>query len=297
MVEINLLKFFDKSFSEIDELLHAKKELNGTEEKEELTTVIKQKKKRAPALTYLILATFFVILSFTGYKFYELIKSNLVTVSHEEVKNNTKPAPPTKPRETPKEERSIVEDTINGEDIVIGSIEFIDENITTSSIDKALLDNNSKLSLQSEKEPKIETKNEKPLKTEPTKTTYTLKLYYVDSQILERIKKKLQANPDKKLKILGQNSKIITKWLLYKPTKGTNQFIGSREVSFIKSFNNKNEAIAYAKRRNIPAIIVKRSEREISYDLTINNFSSRDEAFQFIKDFNINSKNIGIGES
>lgn len=297
MVEINLLKFFDKSFSEIDELLHGKQQRNETEEKEELTSVIKQKKKKSHALTYLILATLFIVISFSGYKFYELIKSNLVTVSNEGVKNSAKPGPPAQPKEAPKEENLIVEDTINGEDIVIGSIEFIDENITTASIDKALLDNNSEVSLQGNSKPKIEAKNEKPLKTEPIKTTYTLKLYYINDQTLDRIKKKLQSNPNKKLKILGKNSKTITKWFLYKPTKGTNQFIGSREVAFIKSFVSKNEAIEFAKRRNIPAIIVKKSEREISYDLTINNFSSRDEAFQFIKDFNINSKNIGIQES
>jgi hypothetical protein len=297
MVEINLLKFFDKSFSEIDELLHGKQQRNETEEKEELTSVIKQKKKKSHALTYLILATLFIVISFSGYKFYELIKSNLVTVSNEGVKNSAKPGPPAQPKEAPKEENLIAEDTINGEDIVIGSIEFIDENITTASIDKALLDNNSEVSLQGNSKPKIEAKNEKPLKTEPIKTTYTLKLYYINDQTLDRIKKKLQSNPNKKLKILGKNSKTITKWFLYKPTKGTNQFIGSREVAFIKSFVSKNEAIEFAKRRNIPAIIVKKSEREISYDLTINNFSSRDEAFQFIKDFNINSKNIGIQES
>lgn len=298
MIEIDLLKFFDKSFSEIDELLHSKQSINNAEEeKEELTSVIKEKKKKSSVLVYLTAAALFIIVGFTGYKFYELIKSNLVTLPQQETENKEAQAPPTQPEEIPKDKSIITENTMNEEDIVIGTIEFVNENITPVPLVNTSLDNKSTVPLQDKTESKIAVADKEPQKPEPIKATYTLKLYYVNNQTLNSIKKKLQHYPDYKLKILGKNSKTKTKWFLYKPTKGTNQFIGSREVAFIRSFDSKEEAIAYAKRNNMPAIIVKKSEREISYDITINNFKSSNEAYNFIKNFNINSKHIGVEKS
>jgi len=39
---------------------------------------------------------------FTGYKFYELIKSNLVTLPQQETENKEAQAPPTQPEEIPR---------------------------------------------------------------------------------------------------------------------------------------------------------------------------------------------------
>ncbi len=299
MIEIDLLKFFDKSFSEIDEILHRKKDVNeAIDEKEELTSIIKQKRKKSYIFVYLTLAALIVVIGFTGFKFYELIKYNLVTLPSEELKNNKNQiSTSSKPTEITPDENIVSDYTVKGEDIVIGTIEFVGENLPAISLNDT--NNNVKKpeSPRIAKNDNIDLQNKQLPKSTQIETTYSVKLYYVDPQILDNIKRKIQSYPGKKIKILGKNSKTKTIWNLYKPTKGTNKFIGSLEVTFIKSFNSKEEAIRFAKTKNIPAIIVKKSRNIISYDLMINNFSDRKEASEFISSFNIGRKNIRIQEN
>lgn len=295
MIEIDLLKFFDKSFSEIDEILHRKQNFNEVfEEKEELSSIVKQKKKSF-ILKYLTLTTIIIIISFTGYKFYELIKHNLVTIPPKKVKNEQEqPLTNTKSLEVTPHKNITPSYTVHGEDIVIGTIEFLGKNLPPLSIDNTTHNAKTKVPIV----PKIENKDKEQQKqlstTTPEKNLYNVKLYYIDNHVLEDIKRKLQSYPGIELKILGKNRGSDTKWDLYKPTKGTNKYIGSREVAFIKTFNNKNEAIRFAKSRNIPAIIVKKSDVKITYDLLISNFHSKEEALDFVKSFNISKENVGI---
>lgn len=298
MIEIDLLKYFDKSFSEIDEILHSKKGIyEQEEEKDELTSVIKQKKKKSYALTYLTFAALFIIAGLTGYKFYNIIKQNLVTLTPHEEKTNKQTIPPIKASEPTPEKETIPTYKLEGEDVVIGTIEFLGENLPPIAINNIKIKENTEVKLSRSPQTEIKSdieKKESTKKEMPAISTYSVKLYYIDSNILENIKKKLQSHPDKKLSILGKNTKGITKWYLYKPTKGTKNFIGSREVAFIKSFNSKYDAINYAKKQNISAIIVKKSIGDISYDLTISGFNSIQDVLDFIKPFNIEKKSFHI---
>jgi hypothetical protein len=298
MIEIDLLKFFDKSFSEIDEILHRKEDVSEViDEKEELTSIIKQRRKKTYIFTYLTIAALIVVIGFTGFKFYELIKYNLVTLPPEKVKNDKEQiSTSNKPRETTPDVNLVPEYTVKGEDIVIGTIEFVGENLPAISLNDTNHVKKPEIP-KITKNDNIDLQNKEHPKSTQIETTYSVKLYYVDPQMLDNIKRKIQSYPDKQIKILGKNSEIKTIWNLYKPTKGTNKFIGSREVAFIKSFTSKEEAIRFAKTKNIPAIIVKKSRNIISYDLIISNFSDKQEASEFVSSFNINRKHIRIQEN
>jgi hypothetical protein len=312
MIEIDLLKYFDKSFSEIDELLHNKIETQEDfNEKDELTTVIDKGKRKSALLKYLVFSVLIIVISFSGFKFYQLIKSNLKTIPQQESKITTE-TNIIKSDESLQQKSENVDTkskTDNNDVIVLGTIELLGENLPPLSTDNLSKEKDRQIPTKPTKNQNIEIPNrehknlesnaEKENKETPEKRVnknFYIKLYYIDTQALENIKNKLKSYSKKELKILGKNTKNIAQWYLYKPTKGTNYFIGNREVALIKTFNNKNEAIRFAKDNHIPAIIVKKSKNEISYDLIITGFDSKSEANEFIKPFKINKNKIRILE-
>ncbi|MDY6821786.1 MAG: SPOR domain-containing protein [Deferribacterota bacterium] len=280
MIEIDLLKFIDKSYSEIDEILHKKggyeEEL---EEKKEIKGALDKKSVFRP-FKYASIILILCIVVFICFKFlYPRIM---------DVFNNSKP--------TTREVAEVVNEKLtedtevtqklqdqlenkNNNEIVVATIDFLVDNLSEYVPSDSA---NDKVNIDSEK-----------VKEEVRKALYKVKLYYIKKADLDRINSFASMN-NLNVEKLGTNVNSYSVWSLYVPKKGTNKYIGEREVAFIKSFKNKKEAIDYAKNKGVNAIIVKESRKKYSYDVIVEGFNNKEDANDFINEFNIEREKIRI---
>jgi hypothetical protein len=280
MIELNLLKFLDKSFSEISEILHSEK-LDVTPKSEDLEEarpyeVAKRAKKKSR--TAVFASSFFIILL-------ALIMMIFLSDYHKKEAVN---------KEEKKRAATINIVTENksldkaADIIVIGSIEFIDDipeivktNEQTNTLKKDIV------------KTRVGRVTSKPSPVKAINTCNATVLN-IDENTFYKIKKEIMQSDNLKVGVFKKHVKSSTVWEVYKPAKGTKKFIAGREVSLVKSFQKKESAINFAKKNVKPAVIKKEIKIYTTFDITINNFESQKDALDFLKKFNINRNKIKI---
>jgi hypothetical protein len=293
MIELNLLKYLDLSFSEIYQIEHGE-----IEQKESIIETEIEKKevgKKLPtsflllALALVIAIIIVVILYFAFFNKKDASPIKKTTVKKEKIHKKYNPE-------------------FNKKYKKIGSITFIDEPINTDNKTEKKSNKYDKPEIKKENikvSPKKEIKksnivkpikhkqNNKTSKTKPITYKYYASYENINKNELIYLKKKLKA---KRLLYEVEKTKLIVKkyFYLYKQDKKGKKKIAERNVTFIKKFSNKNSALNYAKKYNIPAIILIKNEKERLYFIKVYPFSNQRNAINFVKKNKFKGKIVKI---
>ncbi|MGA1846475.1 hypothetical protein [Deferribacter abyssi] len=244
MTKINLLKYFDKSFSEIYQIEH--EEIEKTSSKE----VPKRVRNYLLTLSYLLV---FILLLFAGYFTYKVFYSSKKTAK----KNSTSIKMQVQPKQNKKTAKPQ-----KGKYIKIAEIKILDKtnysitpkediNLTRKKTTKHITNN-----YNSTKSSKIILKKEKP-----KKITYYYKLtfYKVDSANFNKLKS-LAKKYNLKFKQLKKYKVIKSIWRVYVVSPGSTQYIAGKPVKYLKYFENKYEAIQFAKNNKLKKAVIKKDK-------------------------------------
>lgn len=118
---------------------------------------------------------------------------------------------------------------------------------------------------------------------------------YLDISRNELIKlKKVVQQSNKKYIVDRTKLKKKTLWQLYKRDANGTKVIADRKVKFIKSFNTKDLAVNYAKKHNVPAIILSKKTEERFYFINVYPFTSKQDANKFKKRTTFIKKSVKI---
>jgi len=288
MTEINLLKYLNKSFSEIYEIEHS-------------VEVQPQKKKKFSLFTIYLISGSVLLMG-------AILMTTLLIFNEPEREEKAK-----------KVSENIVLDNVNKKDKivseykVIGTINIIDNTSTKQS-------NPTKVYVQKRKSaPKI-TEKENVIKNNANPTVQNIKAVPKGKVDNKNISKEIQnKNKTKKYYIIsienideksynlllknnkGKHIKITKKWTIntktwdvYVQENGTKQYIGGVEVKKIRTFKSKDEAIIFAKKLS-QKIIIKSNDQKINYfNVEVSDFNSVDEAKTYAKNINIIGKVLKI---
>lgn len=286
MIEINLLKYLNKSFSEIYEIEHS-------------IEVQPQKKRKFSLFKIYLVSNFILLTGATIITFILILKEpenneKVKTVSENILLDNTNK-----------------KDTLLSEYKVIGTISIAD-NLSTKGSSEFVVDiklpkntpettDKDKIIKQTQTVQNINPDSKANVNKENTSKKIqdkkTDKQYYIIS--IENI-------DDKTYKLLLKNAKgkniTITKkwtvnnktWDVYVEENGTKVYIGGYEVKKIKTFKSKDEAILFAKKLSRKIIIKSNDDKIDYYNIEISNFNSVDEAKRYAKNINISVKVLKI---
>jgi len=288
MTEINLLKYLNKSFSEIYEIEHS-------------VEVQPQKKKKFSLFTIYLISGSILLMG-------AILMTILLILKEPEREEKAKTV-----------SENIVLDNVNKKDKivseykVIGTINIID-NISTKQSNPTEVDvQKTKSALKTTEKEKVIKNNVNPtvqnIKAVPKakvdnkniskeiQNKNTTKQYYIIS--IEDIDDKsysllLKNNKGKHIKITKKWTINTKTWDVYVQENGTKQYIGGVEVKKIKTFKSKDEAIIFAKKLS-RKIIIKSNDHKINYfNVEISDFNSVDEAKAYAKNINIRGKVLKI---
>ncbi|MCX8083703.1 MAG: hypothetical protein N3C60_02150 [Calditerrivibrio sp.] len=297
MIRLNLLRFFDKSFSEIYQITHGEIQLQEEEEvlesTEQVESVPTPKKKVSRLLIY-SLTGFSVLLivsaSVFGYFYYKMLQLKKEVEKKKQIVeqvNNKKP-PVTKPNDNV---TSVDNDTAEfAEFKVIGEIVFIDE----EKDKKKTVDN-----ISSVRKIDNDTKDkaiDKPYLSSDTKSNYQLVIEDCYPGELDRIKAALK---DGKLSYSSKEVERL-KMVVYKAYKYTDKsdvYIGNKPVLFLGYFYSKEEAVNFLRENSIKGVITSKQEEVIKYHVTVGSFSKEDEVYSFLAKLGLNNKKVFINKS
>lgn len=115
----------------------------------------------------------------------------------------------------------------------------------------------------------------------------------ISRQELIQLKKKVK---QKRLSYSVAKTKLRTNkvWQLYRQDPAGKKRIADRSVIFIKNFNKKDSAVTYAKKHQIPAIIISKEIEERYYFINVYPFSSQKTAISFSKSTAFPKKSVRI---
>ncbi|KAA0257985.1 hypothetical protein FHQ18_06220 [Deferribacter autotrophicus] len=254
MTKINLLKYFDKSFSEIYQIEHG--------EIEETPSKKSPKRVRIHLLTLSYLLAF-ILLILAGFFTYKLFHKPNKTITQKPIKTETPTQIKTDKKTVKPSEKKYVK---------IAEIKILDETnngITPKQQPDLSKKNEIKHKTNTHKPSKPSTNNEVK-KEKPKKITYYYKLtfYKVDSTNFNKLKSFAQKY-NLHLKQLKKYKVIKTIWRVYAISPGASQYIAGKPVKYLKYFGNKNKAIQYVKSKKLKAVIKKDKIIYYLYDLSL----------------------------
>ncbi|UOD34357.1 hypothetical protein DSN97_09360 [Deferribacteraceae bacterium V6Fe1] len=288
MTEINLLKYLNKSFSEIYEIEHS-------------VEVQPQKKKKFSLFTIYLISGFILLIG-------AIVVTTMLILREpkKEEQANTFP-------------ENIILDNVNKKDKIVSEYKIIgtiniNDNISTREANKAATDvqatkseskltDNDKVIINKAVQPVKNVKavsnakaDEKNI-SKQIQNKNTAKQYYVIT--IEDVNEKTYNLLFKNAK--GKNIKITKRWTIntktwdvYVQENGTKEYIGGHEVKKIKTFKSKDEAIIFAKKLS-QKVIIKSKDAKINYfNIEISNFNSVDEAKIYARNINISGKVLKI---
>ncbi|MBZ4671954.1 hypothetical protein LF845_04270 [Deferribacterales bacterium Es71-Z0220] len=288
MIEINLLKYLNKSFSEIYEIEHS-------------VEVQPHKKKKFSLFTiYLISGSILLIGA--------IIVTTMLILREPKGEEKVKTFP-----------GNIIVDNTSKKDKavseykVIGTIN-INDNISTNEANTAkthteatksepkttnkdkIINSKAVQPLQNVKtapkaKPHVKNISEQKQDKNTTKPFYTISIENIDYKTYNLLLKNIKGKTIKITKRWTINTKT---WDVYVQENGTKEYIGGHEVKKIKTFKSKDEAIIFAKKLS-QKVIIKSKDAKINYfNIEISNFNSVDEAKIYARNINISGKVLKI---
>lgn len=284
MIEINLLKYLDKSFSEIYEIEHSVQEQP-------------QKKKKISFLKLYIVTGSVLLLLAIIVTFYLIIhekpsqEANNISIQKLPMSDN-------------------YSNTINKKEEykIIGTINVSDNeksnNLASKNNDNSKTDTKKIEKLNDTKNKDIvATEKTEPILPKKTDNSNNQKIKNISSSIYVILIDNISDNElrilkssikDKKISIINSLKKNEKIWELYIPASGTKTFIGQHEVKKIEEFRTKDDAIKYAKKLN-EKVFIKSKENIIRYHtVQISDFQNINEAKKYTEKITLKGKVLKI---
>jgi hypothetical protein len=281
--KINLLRYFDKSFSEIYQIEHGEilhendevldKDLEDNEHKA-INTRLTSRKRYNLAL-YFLMGLVLLGLIAGSFVYYKVYTAKEELSKKQTLKQTQKQAIPMD--NTAKTESNEAKDT---EFKKIGEILFLEEtpeNTNQTSKAKGITDNQHK----------------NITKGENIKQSYTIIIEKVYEGELDNIKLSL---PEYKVN-LETHLKERTKMMVYKAYKYTDKsktYIGKKPVVYVGSFYDKTDAINFLRSLLQTGVITSKMEDVSVYEVKISGFKSEPEISSFVNKLNLKNKNVKI---
>ena len=278
MVELNLLKYLKLNFAEIHQFEH------------EIIKVDETKKTGKKFPVFLLTAIIgLLILIGIGVSTYMFVLSPNNNKQVKKVKKATKKV-------------SLIE---NDKFKKIGSIKVLDKkpntntNTNTNTNEKPVKIKKQVIKKKTDIKPKTQKiivestlKEKKPVK-KIIPVTYNIICKDIRTSEYKRIKKYAKS---KKLKIniIKTHSTHHKIWVVFKPDHRGKKTLLDKKVKYITSFKTQNNAIKYAKKKNIPAIIVSKNLIKKYYNIKILGFKTEKDVKNFINIFHLSKKSVKI---
>jgi len=119
-----------------------------------------------------------------------------------------------------------------------------------------------------EKEPEKRKRDKRELITPVLTGNHTIVFRDVGESDASKIRV-LAENNDLKLNIIGSTKKSSRKWQVYKENPASKKIVAGKKVSFIKSFNKRNDAVKYLQNNKIAGLVVSDTTYYDYYDIEV----------------------------
>lgn len=278
MININLLKYFDKSFSEIYKIEH---ETEISDKKALLKNIFialsTSKNVYLPILIFLL-----ILFAYTSYNLWTTISKNNNRSQMNEKTNTAKESPTVKKNVSEKEVIPVTIDNDtqemkNTEQKTDTDIENTEKQRTVAKKNDSLK-NNTKTNMP---QPAIkQTKNENNKKERQNKKSYVIIVKGLDKNEIDNMQKLSETYGVKISKTLNLQEKKEL-WHVYTPDEHSNTLIGDIKVKIIATFKDKSKAVNFAENREGRFFIKKENVTYKEYNVKIEGFESINKAKQF----------------
>lgn len=301
MIRLNLLRFLDKSFSEIYQITHG--EIQLVEEEEELESsfqeeqVIEKKPKKLVLTLSILLGLILVIsLAVGGYFYYKLkLLEKEIALKKKQIVAQTQQA--IKPK--PMDNKPKVDDDYNelAEFKPIGEIVFLEEKeVERKPSEKSkgisiipAKDNGTVAQLIKEKDNTTKIGEVKQYK-------YNLVIEDCYSGDIDRIKNILKEFNLSYVSKEKERVKIVV-YKAYRYTDRSDIYIGNKPVVFLGYFYSKDEAVSFLRENSLKGVITSKMEEVVKYEVTVTSFNSESDIASFLVRSKLKNKKIRIDKS
>lgn len=307
MHRVNLLRYFDKSFSEIYQIEHGE----VVPEAEDLTVVtgdedapehiVKKQgisKSKFLKIFIYIISLLLVILSVIGGFVYYKIKSIEKEIANknklkEEVK---KQSDSVKHEAVPKDNGNNKEDNLDGlldeslkEFKQIGSIQFI-EDITVNKLSETDQQIDKKTdNVEPMRDEKIKKKNN----VKSNENAFAIIIDEIYLEEINRLKKFIsEFNVSFQTNLKGKEKKTLYK--AYRYVEKSSTYLGEKPVELLAVFYNKDEAVSFLRTISQKGVITSKVEDTYIYEVTISTFKSEEDLSNFINKANLKNKKYSV---
>ncbi|MEF3255893.1 MAG: hypothetical protein K6348_10120 [Deferribacterales bacterium] len=298
MLRLNLLRYFDKSFSQIYQIEHGEiaPESDDIVSEHETTDVVNEKtksyNKKYLKIAAIVMTFLFLITSGVAFFFYYKIKQLEKEIAQRQVQQKVNHEPKIKP--IPKDNQhgdDINKDKINEEDIdfvKIGTIQFLEENPIDNEEKKVanIKEENNKTVV---KDTKKDHKND----TGVQNVIFQLVIDKIYQGEIDRLKKYLS---DFKVSYqsVSKGKEKLTVYKAYRYVNRSNVYLGDKPVELLAIFYNKEEAINFLRGILQKGVITSKVEEVEVYEIIISSFKSETEVSNFIEKTKLKDKKYEI---
>lgn len=297
MIKLNLLRFLDKSFSEIYQITHGEieykeEEYDSVEISEEEPKEGKHLQNNRKKLIVVLSVVLGAVLLFSSvilvYFYYQTkviekqIAAKKNTLSPEEKIQKPKPADNIHKEVEPYNELNDFKP--------IGEIVFEE--------DKNIVANNSTLS-NYQKNETVDNKTEAKYtqkKDDNKQHKYSLVIEDCYPGEIEKIKSVIKDTNLSYVSTEKGRVKLVV-YKAYKYTEKSDVYIGNKPVNFLGYFYNKDEAVSFLRENSLKGIVTSKMEEVIVYKVEITPFNSESEISQFLVKTKLNNKKISVEKS
>lgn len=303
MHKINLLRYFDKSFSEIYQIEHGE----VAPEPEELTVVVEdatvpedvgkeyniKKGKFLKIFVYIfssLLVISFIVVGFVYYKIKSMEKEILnknklkqeVKKDNDSAKHNLIPKDNGNKKETDSE--MSLGESFN-EFKQIGSIQFI-EDVAEKNVSEI---NKQTDNVHQIKDDKIKNK----YNTKSNTNTFAIVIDEIYLEEINRLRKLIQEfNVSFQTNLKGKEKKTVYK--AYRYVEKSSIYLGEKPVELLAVFYNKDEAVSFLRTISQKGVITSKVEDTNIYEVIISTFKSEGDVSNFIEKANLKNKKYNV---
>lgn len=165
---------------------------------------------------------------------------------------------------------------------------------TEKTTDKKKVDENKKQEVKKEKPvtKPLKQENEKTQAAAPVIKTYSILFENIDEKQYNKVKE-ISGQNNTKLEVVDAYSNTYSVWKVYEKSDTGSEMFGNNKVNHIEDFLTQNDAVEYAKNRNIDALIKQVGITEKTYTVKLC-CSELNEAKQIAQKSNITDRIIKI---
>ncbi|TYB32691.1 MAG: hypothetical protein FXF49_10215 [Flexistipes sinusarabici] len=272
MIEINLLKYFDKSFSEIYRIENEPEVSDKKALIKKFFIILSTSKK-----VYLPVLLFLMILF--AFSLYNLGTTMSGMDSNIQTKNKTKIDRKSPPVKKNTEKKGVIPVTIDNDS---GEINGKDQKPVKAETAKTV----KQQSLEKESNKNLQSSTIKPIKNKKEQQntkSYVIIIKGLDKSKIDKLQKLSDTYGVKISKTLHSQTEMEL-WHVYVPDVHSDIQIGDIRVKTVATFSDKNKAVNFAKKRKGKFFIKKENVMYEEYTIKIEGFNSIKEAKLFAEE-------------